>query len=185
MFSGGVGLVADGDLKKGTPEEGLAIVRIGGPAYRIGVGGSTASSQHQNQQQQNLNAVQRGDPEMENRVCCVIRDLTEDERNPIISIHDQGAGGTANVTKEIVYPIGGIVDIRNITTGDPTLTTVEKLVAEYQEQDTILIRPLSLLALSQGPCTVLKFFLKKCVFKLSLNYRKITTSLFANGSNCS
>ncbi|KKM88326.1 hypothetical protein LCGC14_1259840, partial [marine sediment metagenome] len=141
MFSGGVGIVADRDLKKGTPEEGLAIVRIGGPAYRIGVGGSTASSQHQNQQHQNLSAVQRGDPEMGNRVCNVIRALTEDDRNPIISIHDQGAGGTANVTKEIVYPIGGIVDIRNITTGDPTLTTVEKWIAEYQEQVTTLIHP--------------------------------------------
>ncbi len=141
MFSGGVGLVAAPDLIKGDPVEGLAIVRVGGPAYRIGVGGSTASSQHQNQAQSNLNAVQRGDPEMENRVCNVIRDLIEEQRNPIISIHDQGAGGTANVTKEIVYPIGGVVDIRNITTGDPTLTTVEKWIAEYQEQVTILINP--------------------------------------------
>nr|QBK87559.1 MAG: CobB/CobQ-like glutamine amidotransferase domain protein [Marseillevirus LCMAC201] len=78
---------------------------------------------------------------MENRVCNVIRAFIEDTRNPVISIHDQGAGGTANVTKEIIYPIGGIVDIRNITTGDPTLTTVEKWIAEYQEQITILIKP--------------------------------------------
>ena len=139
MFSGGVGLVADKDLIKAEAKEGMAIVRIGGPAYRIGVGGSTASSQHQNQDQKYLNAVQRGDPEMENRVCNVIRDLVEEPNNPIISIHDQGAGGTANVTKEIVYPVGGVVDIRNITSGDSTLTTVEKWIAEYQEQVTILV----------------------------------------------
>lgn len=141
MFSGGVGMVADQNLLKGEPKCGMDIVRIGGPALRIGMGGSTASSQHQ--EADNFNAVQRGDPEMENRVYAAIASLTE-MNNPIISIHDQGAGGTANVTKEIVEPVGGNVYIDNIINGDDTLTTVEKWIAEYQEQMTMLIDPLDL-----------------------------------------
>ena len=138
MFSGGIGMVSDENLLKGQPSPGMLIVRAGGPAYRIGMGGSTASSQEL--QIDNLNAVQRGDPEMENRLCNFIRNLT-DTNNPIVSIHDQGAGGTANVTKEIVEGYGGVVDINKITCGDPTMTTFEKWIAEYQEQVTFLIRP--------------------------------------------
>jgi phosphoribosylformylglycinamidine synthase len=139
MFSGGVGMVREDAVHKNPATPGLAIVRLGGPGYRIGLGGSTASSQSQSDNPKHLHAVQRGDPEMGNRVVTVIRALIESEQNPIISIHDQGAGGAANVTKEIVYPVGGRVDISKLPVGDPTMTTLEKWIAEYQEQVTLLV----------------------------------------------
>lgn len=139
MFSGGIGMVKEHNLLKNKVTNGLYIVRAGGPAYRIGVGGSCASSQHQTQDS-DLNAVQRGDPEMGNKLCNFIRVLAEGRFNPILSIHDQGAGGTANVTKEIVFPVGGTVYINNITNGDNSLSSLEKWIAEYQEQVTFLIK---------------------------------------------
>ena len=73
---------------------------------------------------------------MENRLYKFIRKLTERlEHNPILVIHDQGAGGP-NVTKEIVEGCGGIVDLRNMNLGDPTLSSLEKWVSEFQESVT-------------------------------------------------
>lgn len=143
MFSGGIGQMMDQHLEKLPPEEGLLIVRLGGPAYRIGVGGGAASSRSQDVKQVvDFNAVQREDPEMENRLNKVIRTCIElGADNPILSIHDQGAGGMANVTKEIISPKGGIISLGNVHSGDPTLSAREKWIAEYQEQNTILIHP--------------------------------------------
>ncbi|KAF2318840.1 hypothetical protein GH714_011082 [Hevea brasiliensis] len=62
------------------------------------------------------------------------------ENNPIISIHDQGAGGNCNVVKEIIYP-KGVIDIRAIVVGDHTMSVLEIWGAEYQEQDAILVKP--------------------------------------------
>lgn len=62
-------------------------------------------------------------------------------QNPIVQIHDQGAGGTCNVVKEIVYPLGAQIDINAITKGDETLSILELWGAEYQENDCLLIRP--------------------------------------------
>ena len=77
---------------------------------------------------------------MENRLNRVIRSLVElGDRNPIRSIHDQGAGGTSNVTKEIIEPYGSVIDIDRVVRGDETMTPMEIWIAEYQEQNTILI----------------------------------------------
>ena len=77
---------------------------------------------------------------MENRLNRVIRALVEmGSKNPIRLIHDQGAGGTSNVTKEIVEPYGSIIDIDAVVRGDETLTPMETWIAEYQEQNTILV----------------------------------------------
>ena len=62
-------------------------------------------------------------------------------RNPIVSIHDQGAGGNCNVVKEIIYPAGAKIEIRKILLGDNTLSVLEIWGAEYQEQNALLIRP--------------------------------------------
>ena len=99
MFSAGVGFIDEQHCSKGAAKRGMLAVKIGGPAYRIGMGGSAASSmvQGENKEALDFNAVQRGDGEMEQKVYRVIRacvDLGDD--NPIVSIHDQGAGG--NVT---------------------------------------------------------------------------------------
>ena len=138
MFSAGVGLVHDNTYIKDTPEVGMNIVKLGGPAYRIGIGGGSASSRAGGGD--DVAAVQRGDAEMENRLNRVIRTLVElGSENPIRVIHDQGAGGTSNVTKEIVEPFGSIIDLDAVVCGDDTMTPLEIWIAEYQEQNTILI----------------------------------------------
>ena len=100
MFTGGVGQIDARHVEKGRPEKGMWVVKIGGPAYRIGMGGGAASSmvQGENVAELDFNAVQRGDAEMEQKVNRVIRACAElGDRNPIVSIHDQGAGGNCNV----------------------------------------------------------------------------------------
>ena len=143
MFSGGVGQLDDRHLHKGQPEKDMLVVKVGGPAYRIGLGGGAASSRMQDASQAALDfdAVQRGDAEMENKMNRVIRAAIERRgENPIVSIHDQGAGGNGNVLKEISAPNGAEIDIRNMVVGDPTMSVKEVWGAEFQENDAMLIR---------------------------------------------
>ena len=63
------------------------------------------------------------------------------DANPIVSIHDQGAGGNGNVLKEICEPLGAVLDARKIPSGDPTLSLLELWGAEYQENNALLLRP--------------------------------------------
>eukprot|EP00326_Haptolina_ericina_P037336 CAMPEP_0181236458 /NCGR_PEP_ID=MMETSP1096-20121128/38191_1 /TAXON_ID=156174 ORGANISM="Chrysochromulina ericina, Strain CCMP281" /NCGR_SAMPLE_ID=MMETSP1096 /ASSEMBLY_ACC=CAM_ASM_000453 /LENGTH=887 /DNA_ID=CAMNT_0023331649 /DNA_START=70 /DNA_END=2734 /DNA_ORIENTATION=- len=142
MFSAGLGQIAAGHVTKGV--KGMWVVKLGGPAYRIGMGGGAASSRMQDKGQASLdfNAVQRGDAEMENKMNRVIRACLElGDKNPIVSIHDQGAGGNGNVCKEIVEPLGARLQIRNLVIGDPTLSVLELWGAEYQENCALLLRP--------------------------------------------
>ncbi|MDO8667482.1 MAG: phosphoribosylformylglycinamidine synthase [bacterium] len=144
LYSGGVGHLFDGHIAKETPEVGMLIVRIGGPAYPIGVGGGAASSMMQGQNTESLdfNSVQRGNPEMENKANRVIRVCVEmGNNNPISSIHDQGAGGPSNVLTELLEPLGGKIDIRKIVLGDKTMSVLKIWSAEFQEGYGLLIRP--------------------------------------------
>ncbi len=144
MFSGGIGQIDSSHRLKEKPEVGMWVVKIGGPAYRIGLGGGAASSmvQGENVSELDFNAVQRGDAEMEQKANRVIRACVElGDRNPIVSIHDQGAGGNCNVLKEIVEPAGARIEVRDIPVGDETLSVLEIWVAEYQEQDALLLKP--------------------------------------------
>jgi phosphoribosylformylglycinamidine synthase len=144
MFTGGVGQIDACHTEKEEPRKGMLVTKIGGPAYRIGMGGGAASSmiQGQNIAELDFNAVQRGDAEMEQKMNRVIRACVEmGDKNPIVSIHDQGAGGNCNVVKEIIYPAGAKIDIRKIPLGDNTLSVLEIWGAEYQEQNALLIRP--------------------------------------------
>ncbi|KAG5538018.1 hypothetical protein RHGRI_025192 [Rhododendron griersonianum] len=144
MFSGGIGMIDDIHISKGEPDIGMLVVKIGGPAYRIGMGGGAASSMvsGQNNAELDFNAVQRGDAEMAQKLYRVVRACVEmGEKNPIISIHDQGAGGNCNVVKEIIYPEGAEIDIRAVVVGDHTMSVLEIWGAEYQEQDAILVNP--------------------------------------------
>jgi len=144
LYSAGVGRILDVNLTKKAPEKGMCIVRIGGPAYRIGVGGGSASSMLGGASDAELDfkSVQRGNAEMENRVNRVIQACAEmGSLNPIESIHDQGAGGPSNVITELMEPAGGRVDIRKINLGDSTMSVLEIWVAEYQEGYGLLIRP--------------------------------------------
>ena len=144
MFSGGIGQMDARHAKKGAPAPEMLVAKIGGPAYRIGMGGGAASSmvQGENEAELDFNAVQRGDAEMEQKLNRVIRACVElGDRNPIVSIHDQGAGGNCNVIKELVDPAGARIDIRAIPAGDETLSVLEIWGAEYQENNAVLIRP--------------------------------------------
>ncbi|MGD8351363.1 MAG: phosphoribosylformylglycinamidine synthase [Nitrospirota bacterium] len=144
MFTGGIGQMEAGQTEKGRPEPGMLVTKVGGPAYRIGMGGGAASSmvQGENPEELDFNAVQRGDAEMEQKLNRVIRACVEmGGENPVISIHDQGAGGNCNVLKELIEPAGARIDVRKIPLGDETLSVLEIWGAEYQEQDALLIRP--------------------------------------------
>ena len=144
MFTGGIGQMDARHVDKGLPEPEMLVTKIGGPAYRIGMGGGAASSmiQGENVADLDFNAVQRGDAEMEQKVNRVLRACVEmGDGNPIVSIHDQGAGGNCNVVKEIVYPAGARIEVRKIQSGDDTLSVLELWGAEYQEQNALLIRP--------------------------------------------
>ncbi|MFV1959880.1 MAG: AIR synthase-related protein, partial [Planctomycetota bacterium] len=144
MFTGGIGQLDARHREKGTPEPGMLVVKLGGPAYRIGMGGGAASSmvQGENVAELDFNAVQRGDAEMEQKGNRVIRACVElGDENPIVSIHDQGAGGNCNVLKEIVAPAGARIELRDVPLGDATLSALEIWGAEYQENDALLLRP--------------------------------------------
>jgi phosphoribosylformylglycinamidine synthase len=142
LYAAGLSLVPYASLPKGEAQKGLLIIRIGGPAYRIGVGGGSASSVEGGTANAELDfkSVQRGDPQTENRVNRVIRTCVEMlDKNPIVSIHDQGAGGPSNVLTELMEPLGGRVEIRNIVAGDKTMSVLELWVAEYQEGYGLLL----------------------------------------------
>ena len=142
MFTGGVGQMNRLHIRKEPAKKSMIIIQIGGPAYRIGTGGGAASSmiQGENLAELDFNAVQRGDAEMEQKMNRVIRACVEmGENSPIISIHDQGAGGPCNVLTELVDPAGGKIEIRDINVGDKTLSVLEIWGAEYQERNALLI----------------------------------------------
>nr|XP_055162507.1 phosphoribosylformylglycinamidine synthase isoform X1 [Nyctereutes procyonoides] len=146
MFSGGIGSMEAEHVRKEPPEPGMDIVKVGGPVYRIGVGGGAASSvqvQGDNTSDLDFGAVQRGDPEMEQKMNRVIRACVEAARgNPICSLHDQGAGGNGNVLKELSDPAGAVIYTSRFQLGDPTLNALEIWGAEYQESNALLLRPL-------------------------------------------
>ncbi|XP_059368868.1 phosphoribosylformylglycinamidine synthase-like [Carassius carassius] len=145
MFSGGLGSIEDQHVKKEQASPGMEVVKIGGPVYRIGVGGGAASSvqvQGDNSSARDLGAVQRGDAEMEQKMNRALRACLErEEGNPICSIHDQGAGGNGNVLKELSEPAGAIIYTSKFKRGDPTLSVLELWGAEYQESNALLLHP--------------------------------------------
>ncbi|KAK7479188.1 hypothetical protein BaRGS_00029532 [Batillaria attramentaria] len=144
MFSGGIGTLDGEHVKKLDADTDMEVVKVGGPVYRIGVGGGAASSvqvQGDNKVELDFGAVQRGDAEMEQKLNRVIRACAEQgSKNPICSIHDQGAGGNGNVLKEIVEPVGALIRADDFQLGDPTISILELWGAEYQESNALLVR---------------------------------------------
>ncbi|KAK9744912.1 Formylglycinamide ribonucleotide amidotransferase N-terminal [Popillia japonica] len=137
MFSGGIGFMEANMTEKEKPEKGHQIVKIGGPVYRIGVGGGSASSvevQGDNKEELDFNAVQRGDAEMENKLNRVVRACLELGRsNPILSIHGEQI-------KSGVEPAGGVIYANRFDLGDPTINALELWGAEYQESNALLCK---------------------------------------------
>ena len=136
MLAGGVGFANKRDAIKGIPQAGQGVVLMGGDNYRIGMGGGAVSSVNTGQYGNSieLNAVQRANPEMQKRVSNVIRALAEAPVNPIISIHDHGAGGHLNALSELVEATGGKINIGSLPVGDPTLSSKEIIGNESQER---------------------------------------------------
>ena len=136
MLAGGVGFAAKKDAIKGTPEPGQKVVVMGGDNYRIGMGGGAVSSVETGQYANaiELNAVQRANPEMQKRVANVIRALAESDDNPVVSIHDHGAGGHLNALSELVEETGGHIDLDALPVGDKTLSAKEIVGNESQER---------------------------------------------------
>jgi len=141
MQAGGVGFAKQADSEKEIPEVGDVIVMLGGDNYRIGMGGgavsSVATGEYANAIE--LNAVQRANPEMQKSVANTIRAFTEMEPNPIVSIHDHGAGGHLNCLSELVEKSGGHIDMDKIPVGDPTLSAREIIGNESQERMGLVI----------------------------------------------
>ena len=141
MLAGGVGFAAKRDALKGEPKPGESVILMGGDNYRIGMGGGAVSSVNTGQYANaiELNAVQRANPEMQKRVSNVIRALAESDSNPIISIHDHGAGGHLNALSELVEATGGKINIEALPVGDPTLSSKEIIGNESQERMGMVI----------------------------------------------
>ncbi len=141
MLAGGIGYGKKVDALKATPKAGDQIVIMGGDNYRIGMGGSSVSSVDTGEFSSGieLNAIQRSNPEMQKRVYNAVRAMSEDGKNPIISIHDHGAGGHLNCLSELVEETGGTIDVKKLPVGDPTLSDKEIIGNESQERMGLVI----------------------------------------------
>ncbi len=141
MLAGGVGFGKEKDSKKGKLKAGDRIVMMGGDNYRIGMGGGAVSSVATGEfgNTIELNAIQRSNPEMQKRAMNAIRAMVELSHNPIISIHDHGAGGHLNCFSELLEETGGTIEIDKLPVGDPTLSDKEIISNESQERMGIAI----------------------------------------------
>ena len=141
MLAGGIGYGKEKDAIKGQVSAGEKIVIMGGDNYRIGMGGSAVSSVATGEFSNSveLNAIQRSNPEMQKRVANAIRAMAEEDNNPIISIHDHGAGGHLNCLSELVEDTGGVIDVSKLPVGDPTLSDKEIIGNESQERMGLVI----------------------------------------------
>lgn len=141
MQAGGIGYGKLDQAKKLDPNTGDQIVILGGDNYRIGMGGAAVSSADTGAFGSGieLNAIQRSNPEMQKRAANAIRALVESDNNPIVSIHDHGAGGHLNCLSELVESSGGHIDIDKLPIGDPTLSAKEIIGNESQERMGLII----------------------------------------------
>ena len=141
MQAGGIGYGKLDQAIKKKPQEGDKIVILGGENYRIGMGGAAVSSADTGAFGSGieLNAIQRSNPEMQKRAANAIRGLVESDHNPIVSIHDHGAGGHLNCLSELVEETGGLIDLDKLPVGDPTLSAKEIIGNESQERMGLVI----------------------------------------------
>jgi len=139
MIAGGLGNIRDEHVLKETLPSGTKIIVLGGPAMLIGLGGGAASSMQTGSSKEDLDfaSVQRGNGEIERRVQEVIdRCWAMGDNNPIISIHDVGAGGVSNALPEIVHDsgVGARFELRDLPSADPGLSPMEIWCNEAQER---------------------------------------------------
>ncbi len=149
MLAGGLGNIRASHVQKQDIPPGALIIVLGGPAMLIGLGGGAASSQASGEAAEELDfaSVQRANPEMQRRCQEVIehcRALGSD--NPILSVHDVGAGGLSNAVPEIIhdYLKGGKFELRQIPCADSSLSPMQIWCNESQERYVVAIHPDSL-----------------------------------------
>lgn len=149
MLAGGVGNISAKHSKKNPIPAGAALVQLGGPAMLIGLGGSAASSMDTGSNIENLDfdSVQRGNPELERRAQEVIdRCWQLGDNNPILSIHDVGAGGISNAFPELVNDaaVGATFQLRNVQNEEPGMSPRELWSNEAQERYVMAIAQVDL-----------------------------------------
>ncbi len=146
MLAGGVGNISSNHSLKSVIPAGAALIQLGGPAMLIGLGGSAASSMDTGSNTENLDfdSVQRGNPELQRRAQEVIdRCWQLGDKNPIVSIHDVGAGGISNAFPELVNDakVGAIFQLRDVHNEEPGMSPRELWSNEAQERYVMAVLP--------------------------------------------
>ena len=146
MLAGGIGNLATIHVQKGRLQPGDAVLVLGGPAMLIGLGGGAASSQGAGTASATLDfaSVQRDNAEMQRRcqevidTCCALGD-----GNPIVAIHDVGAGGLSNAIPELLNDsgVGGEIELAEVPCDDPALSPMQLWCNESQERYVLGVRP--------------------------------------------
>lgn len=154
MIAGGLGNIRTPHVAKATIPAGAPVVVLGGPAMLIGLGGGSASSIDSGTGDESLDfaSVQRANPEMQRRAQEVIdRCWALGEENPILSIHDVGAGGLSNAIPELVHDAGrgATLELREIPNAEPGMTPMELWSNESQERYVLAVSPSGLERLRQ------------------------------------
>ena len=143
MLAGGHGVIIRDQVEKKPVKTGAYIVQIGGPAMRIGLGGGAASSMMTgtNDEALDFNSVQRGNAEMQRRCQGVINACASmGRKNPVLSIHDIGAGGLSNGCPELVEATGGKFSLRTVHNEEPSMNPMEIWCCEAQERYVLALR---------------------------------------------
>jgi phosphoribosylformylglycinamidine synthase len=153
MLAGGVGNIREPNVAKGRIPPGAKVIVLGGPAMLIGLGGGAASSMASGASEEALDfaSVQRANPEMQRRAQEVIDRCWElGEANPIVAVHDVGAGGLSNAVPELLHESGrgGRLDLRDVPSDDPGMSPLEIWCNESQERYVLAVRPEDLAAFS-------------------------------------
>jgi len=149
MIAGGMGTIREQHVEKLPLRPGAHVVVLGGPAMLIGLGGGAASSVGSGQGQEDLDyaSVQRGNPEMQRR-CQEVIDAcwAMGENNPVLSIHDVGAGGLSNALPELLNDggHGGELELRLVPSADSSMSPMEIWCNESQERYVFAIEPAGL-----------------------------------------
>lgn len=153
MIAGGIGGIRAADVRKAEVPVGALLIVLGGPAMLIGLGGGAASSMTSGASSAELDfaSVQRGNPEMQRRAQQVIESCwaagaMPGGHNPILMIHDVGAGGLSNAVPELVDPSkrGACLQLRDVPSAEPGMTPAEIWCNEAQERYVLAIAPADL-----------------------------------------
>ncbi len=146
MLAGGWGNIRREHIHKDHIDPGAKLIVLGGPAMNIGLGGGAASSMNSGSSSESLDfaSVQRGNPEMQRRCQEVIDACWElGDQNPIMFIHDVGAGGLSNAMPELVADggVGGDFELRKVPNDEPGMSPLQIWCNESQERYVLAVMP--------------------------------------------